>query len=72
MARQRRIPDDAGDSMNDVKAARAAGMRVACVSYGNNHRVDIARAGPDAVVDSLAELADLCSGVPANHCAAGP
>ena len=62
----------AGDSINDVKAARAAGMRVACVSYGYNHGVDIAQAGPDAVVDSLVELADLCSGAPAPHCAAGP
>ena len=26
-----------GDSINDVQAARAAGMRVACVSYGYNH-----------------------------------
>ena len=61
-----------GDSINDVKAARAAGMRVACVSYGYNYGVDIAQAGPDAVVDSLVELADLCSGAPAPERPARP
>ena len=62
----------AGDSINDVQAARAAGMRVACVSYGYDLGVDIRQTGPDAVVDSLVELADLCSGAPAPRCAAGP
>ena len=54
----------AGDSVNDVAAARAAGMRVACVSYGYNHGRDISEAAPDAVVDSIEELAVLCFGVP--------
>ncbi|HEC17183.1 MAG TPA: phosphoglycolate phosphatase [Sedimenticola sp.] len=45
-----------GDSVNDVRAARAAGFQVACVSYGYNHGRDIREAEPDAVVDSLAEL----------------
>ena len=53
-----------GDSINDVQAARAAGMRVACVSYGYNHGRDISEAAPDAVVDSLVELVDLCFGAP--------
>ena len=53
-----------GDSINDVQAARAAGMRVACVSYGYNHGRDIAEAAPDAVVDSLEEIAPLCFGAP--------
>ena len=53
-----------GDSVNDVAAARAAGMRVACVSYGYNHGRDISEAAPDAVVDSLDELAALCFGAP--------
>lgn len=44
-----------GDSETDVKAARAAGMAVVCVSYGYNHGRDIRAAGPDAVVDSLSE-----------------
>lgn len=52
-------PEDSlmlGDSSNDVKAARAAGFRVVCVSYGYNHGEDIGTSHPDAVVDSLAEL----------------
>jgi len=53
-----------GDSINDVQAARAAGMRVACVSYGYNHGRPISEAAPDAVVDSLEELTVLCFGVP--------
>lgn len=52
-------PPDAlmvGDSISDVKAARAAGFAVVCVSYGYNHGLDIRDAEPDAVIDSLAEL----------------
>ncbi|MDX1434476.1 MAG: phosphoglycolate phosphatase [Gammaproteobacteria bacterium] len=45
-----------GDSANDVRAARAAGMRVICVSYGYNHGADIREAGADAVIDSFTEL----------------
>ncbi|WP_295883446.1 phosphoglycolate phosphatase [uncultured Thiohalocapsa sp.] len=48
-----------GDSISDVKAARGAGFPVVCVSYGYNHGLDIRDAGPDAVIDSLAELAGL-------------
>ena len=53
-----------GDSVNDVAAARAAGMRVACVGYGYNHGRDISEATPDAIVDSLDELTALCFGAP--------
>ncbi|NIR59650.1 MAG: phosphoglycolate phosphatase [Gammaproteobacteria bacterium] len=42
-----------GDSVNDVRAARAAGFAVICVSYGYNHGEDIRSAHPDAVIDSL-------------------
>lgn len=45
-----------GDSVNDVEAARAAGIEVVCVSYGYNHGVDIREAEPDAVIDNLTEL----------------
>lgn len=45
-----------GDSVSDVRAARAAGFQVACVSYGYNHGTDIRTASPDAVIDSLVEL----------------
>jgi len=45
-----------GDSVSDVKAARAAGFRIICMSYGYNHGQDIRLAEPDAVIDSMAEL----------------
>jgi phosphoglycolate phosphatase len=52
-------PEDAlmvGDSVTDVEAARAAGFRIVCVRYGYNNGDNIEEAGPDGVVDSLAEL----------------
>ncbi|MBF0219050.1 MAG: phosphoglycolate phosphatase [Gammaproteobacteria bacterium] len=48
-----------GDSVSDVKAARAAGFTIICMSYGYNHGVDIHLANPDAVIDSMTELAAL-------------
>ena len=45
-----------GDSVNDVKASRAAGFNIVCMSYGYNHGEDIRTANPDAVIDSFAEL----------------
>ncbi len=55
-------PEDSlmlGDSVSDVTAARAAGFQIVCMSYGYNHGVDIRLAKPDAVIDSMAELASL-------------
>ncbi|MFT6592066.1 MAG: phosphoglycolate phosphatase [Zhongshania sp.] len=46
-----------GDSVNDVRAARAAGMPVACVSYGYNHGAPVAEENPDLLVDHFSELA---------------
>ena len=48
-----------GDSVSDVKAARAAGVAVVCMSYGYNHGADIRDEGPDAVLDRLDELPGL-------------
>ena len=48
-----------GDSVSDVKAARAADFQIVCVSYGYNHGMDIRETNPDAVVDSLTELPQL-------------
>ena len=45
-----------GDSMSDVKAARAAGFDIVCMSYGYNHGEDIRDYNPDAVVDSMNEI----------------
>ena len=42
-----------GDSENDARAARAAGMRVLAVPYGYNHGQPIQDAGADAIVGSL-------------------
>lgn len=51
-----------GDSLTDVRAARAAGVDIVCVSYGYNEGRDIREAQPDRVVDSLAELVDFLPG----------
>ncbi|MBI5040425.1 MAG: phosphoglycolate phosphatase [Gammaproteobacteria bacterium] len=48
-----------GDSVSDVKAARAAGFQIVCMSYGYNHGVDIRDAQPDAVIDALTEIKPL-------------
>ncbi len=56
-------PEDAvmvGDSKTDVKAARAAGFGIVCVSYGYNHGEDIRDSNPDAVLNSLGELPKIC------------
>lgn len=55
-------PEDSlmlGDSMSDVKAARAAGFDIICMSYGYNHGEDIRDYNPDAVVDSMDEVRNL-------------
>ncbi len=48
-----------GDTVNDIQAARATGFQILCVTYGYNQGGNIDGAGPDATVDSLAELPSL-------------
>jgi phosphoglycolate phosphatase len=48
-----------GDSQSDVKAARAAGFQIICMSYGYNHGEDIRSYNPDLVIDSMAELKEV-------------
>jgi len=48
-----------GDSVSDVKASRAAGFQIVCMSYGYNHGQDIRDFNPDAVIDALTELPPL-------------
>ncbi|MFK5970663.1 MAG: phosphoglycolate phosphatase [Candidatus Marithrix sp.] len=48
-----------GDSTNDVKAARAAGFEILCVTYGYNHGQDIRLSNPDAILDSLEQIGEL-------------
>ena len=50
-----------GDSKSDVKAARAAGFQIVCLSYGYNHGEDIRNENPDAVIDSFLEFEGLLS-----------
>lgn len=45
-----------GDSISDIRAAQAAGMPVICVSFGYNQGLDLTKVGPDAIIDSFAEL----------------
>ena len=52
-----------GDSVSDVKASRAAGFQIICMSYGYNHGEDIRDYDPDAVIDSMTELQGLLEGV---------
>ena len=47
-----------GDSVSDVKAARAAGFDIICMSYGYNHGNDIADENPDLVIDSMTQLSE--------------
>lgn len=48
-----------GDSVSDVKAARAAGFQIICMTYGYNHGIDIREAEPDVVIDSMAQLSGI-------------
>lgn len=45
-----------GDSVNDVTAARAAGMPVVCMTYGYNEGREVRELPAAAFLDSLAEL----------------
>jgi len=51
-----------GDSTSDVKAARAAGFKIICMSYGYNHGVDIRDENPDAVMDRMDEVSQYLEG----------
>lgn len=48
-----------GDSMADLNAARAAGMRVLCVSYGYSPTARLADHAPDALVDAMPDILPL-------------
>jgi phosphoglycolate phosphatase len=47
-----------GDSENDVQAARAAGIRVFCVTYGYREGKPVESLGADAVVSDLLHAAE--------------
>ena len=46
-----------GDSVNDARAARAAGCPVVLVTYGYNHGTPVRSVDADAYIDSIADLA---------------
>ena len=58
-----------GDSIHDVAAGRAAGMRTVAALWGPFERPDLEAAGPDAFVASPRDLLALLPGSPS---AAGP
>ena len=45
-----------GDTVRDIDAARACGVRVLAVATGSTSRDDLAAAAPDAVFDTLEDL----------------
>jgi len=48
-----------GDSLADLRAAKAAGVRALCVSYGYSPNVDLREHAPDALVDRMTDLLPL-------------
>ena len=48
-----------GDSINDIQAAKAAGIPIICVNYGYNQGLDLTTFGPDAIIGSFKELTEL-------------
>ena len=48
-----------GDSANDMRAAKAAGMRALAVSYGYNHGVDLQSLGATVITEDFGKLPDL-------------
>jgi phosphoglycolate phosphatase len=62
-----------GDSLNDVLAARAAGLPVVCVPYGYNEGRDPRGLSCDAFIESLADLpALLLNALPAANSPSKP
>ena len=51
-----------GDSMADLGAGRAAGLRVICVSYGYSPTTRLADHAPDALVDRMRDILPLFAG----------
>ncbi|WP_454723252.1 MULTISPECIES: phosphoglycolate phosphatase [Cupriavidus] len=55
-----------GDSENDARAARAAGMGVLLVPYGYNHGNPVQGVDADGIVDSIAQAAEVLASHTAN------
>ncbi|MHB8255167.1 MAG: phosphoglycolate phosphatase [Acidiferrobacter sp.] len=48
-----------GDSGNDMRAAKGAGMRAIAVSYGYNHGVDLEELGATVITQDFGKIPDL-------------
>ncbi|HUW98834.1 MAG TPA: phosphoglycolate phosphatase [Acidiferrobacter sp.] len=48
-----------GDSGNDMRAAKAAGMQAVAVSYGYNNGVDLEALGATVMIDDFGKLPDI-------------
>ncbi len=48
-----------GDSLNDVQAAKSAGMPVVCVRFGYADLAALTKSSPDAMIDAFQELPGL-------------
>ena len=48
-----------GDSLNDVQAAKSAGMPVVCVRFGYADLAALTKSAPDAMIDAFQELPGL-------------
>ena len=48
-----------GDSLNDIEAARCAGIPSIAVTYGYNYDEPIESYGPDRIVERFGEIADI-------------
>jgi len=48
-----------GDSLNDVQAAKSAGMPVVCVRFGYADPAALTKSAPDAMIDAFQELPGL-------------
>lgn len=57
-----------GDSVNDVEAATAAGMRVVCVPYGYNEGQPVRELAATGFIDTLADLPGLIAANTACTC----
>lgn len=60
-----------GDSVNDVEAATAAGIRVVCVPYGYNEGKPVQELAATGFIDTLADLPMLIALKAAQACHAG-
>jgi phosphoglycolate phosphatase len=60
-----------GDSSNDARAARAAGMPVVLVGYGYSEDMAVVEIDGDGVFDSVADVVDAIEGFVVHATASG-